>query len=76
VQNSNSGAITLDSTLLAGFRWRNIAREHGRPVSSVTGIPSPSRTFSCGRGWRNLEDDQRRHDVPAGVRQREMRVDG
>src|SRR6266508_35695 len=40
------GGITLDSTLLAGFRWRNIgpANMMGR-VSSVTGIPSPSRTF-------------------------------
>ncbi|HXM37897.1 MAG TPA: hypothetical protein VN908_04460 [Gemmatimonadales bacterium] len=38
--------ITLDSTLLAGFRWRNIgpAIMAGR-VSSVVGIPSPSRTF-------------------------------
>jgi len=36
----------LDSTLLAGFRWRNIgpANMMGR-VSGVTGIPSPSRTF-------------------------------
>ncbi|MGH7568423.1 MAG: VPS10 domain-containing protein [Gemmatimonadales bacterium] len=36
----------LDSTLLAGFRWRNIgpANMMGR-VSSVVGIPSPSRTF-------------------------------
>src|SRR5207244_3970422 len=38
--------ITLDATLLAGFRWRNIgpANMMGR-VSSVTGIPSPSKTF-------------------------------
>ena len=37
---------SLDSTLLAGFRWRNIgpANMAGR-VSSVAGIPSPSRTF-------------------------------
>ncbi len=36
----------LDSTLLAGFRWRNIgpANMMGR-VSSVVGLPSPSRTF-------------------------------
>src|SRR3989441_10440827 len=46
VPSSNTGAITLDSTLLAGFRWRNIgpANMAGR-VSSVAGIPSPSRTF-------------------------------
>src|SRR5229473_885016 len=38
--------ITLDSTLLAGFRWRNIGPANmGGRVSSVTGIPSPSRTF-------------------------------
>ena len=38
--------VTLDSTLLAGFRWRNIgpANMMGR-VSSVVGIPSPSKTF-------------------------------
>jgi hypothetical protein len=38
--------VSLDSTLLAGFRWRNIgpANMMGR-VSSVVGIPSPSRTF-------------------------------
>src|SRR6266576_1864840 len=46
VPSSSTGAITLDSTLLAGFRWRNIgpANMMGR-VSSVTGIPSPSKTF-------------------------------
>src|SRR5712664_3024412 len=48
VQNppSRAGGITLDSTLLAGFRWRNIgpANMAGR-VSSVAGIPSPSRSF-------------------------------
>src|SRR5216110_2406343 len=46
VQNTKTGGITLDSTLLAGFRWRNIgpANMMGR-VSSVTGIPSPSKTF-------------------------------
>src|SRR2546426_11104287 len=40
------GGITLDSTLLAGFRWRNIgpANMAGR-VSSIAGIPSPSRTI-------------------------------
>ena len=42
----SGGGITLDSTLLAGFRWRSIgpANMAGR-VSSVAGIPSPSRTF-------------------------------
>src|SRR6267154_995448 len=36
----------LDSTLLAGFRWRNIGPANmGGRVSSVAGIPSPSRTF-------------------------------
>ncbi len=41
-----STGITLDSTLLAGFRWRNLgpANMQGR-VSSVAGLPSPSRTF-------------------------------
>src|SRR5256714_1799362 len=38
--------ITLDSTLLAGFRWRAIGPANmGGRVSSVTGIPSPSKTF-------------------------------
>src|SRR5882672_4321622 len=43
---SRAGGIALDSTLLAGFRWRNIgpANMAGR-VSSVAGIASPSRTF-------------------------------
>ncbi len=41
-----SRSITLDSTLLAGFRWRNIGPANmGGRVSSVTGIPSPSKTF-------------------------------
>src|SRR2546422_11464200 len=36
----------LDSTLLAGFRWRNIGPANmGGRVSSVVGIPSPSKTF-------------------------------
>src|SRR4051794_6898878 len=45
-QQSSGSGIILDSTLLAGFRWRNIgpANMMGR-VSSVAGIPSPSRTF-------------------------------
>ncbi len=43
---TSSGGITLDSTLLAGFRWRNIGPANmGGRVSSVAGIPSPSRTF-------------------------------
>src|SRR5881396_3593373 len=43
---ARTGGIMLDSTLLAGFRWRNIgpANMMGR-VSAVAGIPSPSRTF-------------------------------
>src|SRR6266513_2156099 len=44
--SSASSGITLDSTLLAGFRWRNIGPANmGGRVSSVTGIPSPSKTF-------------------------------
>src|SRR5437899_10122207 len=36
----------LDSTLLAAFRWRNIGPANmGGRVSSVVGIPSPSKTF-------------------------------
>jgi photosystem II stability/assembly factor-like uncharacterized protein len=39
-------AATLDSTLLAGFRWRNIGPANmGGRTSSVAGIPSPSKTF-------------------------------
>src|SRR5947199_6143374 len=39
-------APPLDSTLLAGFRWRNVrAANMGGRVSSVVGIPSPSQTF-------------------------------
>src|SRR5262245_20256539 len=42
----SGGGITLDSTLLAGFRWRNLGPANmGGRVSSVAGIPSPSRTF-------------------------------
>src|SRR5437588_13111928 len=41
--SGGGGGITLDSTLLAGFRWRNIGPANmGGRVSSVTGIPSPS----------------------------------
>ncbi|OLC96085.1 MAG: hypothetical protein AUJ00_04955, partial [Gemmatimonadetes bacterium 13_1_40CM_3_70_6] len=39
-------AQPLDSTLLAGFRWRNIGPANmGGRTSSVVGIPSPSKTF-------------------------------
>ncbi|HLZ45556.1 MAG TPA: hypothetical protein VKQ05_07745, partial [Gemmatimonadales bacterium] len=39
-------AGALDSTLLAGFRWRSIGPANmGGRVSSVVGIPSPSKTF-------------------------------
>ncbi|HYX81081.1 MAG TPA: hypothetical protein VE714_01735, partial [Gemmatimonadales bacterium] len=45
-QPSSSAGLTLDSTLLAGFRWRNIGPANmGGRVSSVVGIPSPSKTF-------------------------------
>ncbi|HKC38257.1 MAG TPA: glycosyl hydrolase, partial [Gemmatimonadales bacterium] len=53
--------VTLDSTLLAGFRWRNIgpANMMGR-VSSVTGIPSPSKTFfvaaAAGGIWKTTNN--------------------
>src|SRR2546423_7448426 len=44
--SGGGGGITLDSTLLAGFRWRNIGPANmGGRVSSVTGIPSQSQTF-------------------------------
>jgi photosystem II stability/assembly factor-like uncharacterized protein len=36
----------LDSATLAGFRWRNIGPANmGGRVTSIVGIPSPSRTF-------------------------------
>src|SRR5258706_14046863 len=45
-RSSTTGGVTLDSTLLAGFRWRNIGPANmGGRVSSVAGIPSPSKTF-------------------------------
>ena len=41
-----ASATTLDSTLLAAFRWRNIGPANmGGRTSSVAGIPSPSKTF-------------------------------
>src|SRR5678816_2119179 len=63
----------LDSTTIAGFRWRNVgpANTMGR-ISDVTGIPSPSKTFfaaAAGGGiwkstnngvtWRPVFDNQR-----------------
>ena len=53
--------ITLDSTLLAGFRWRNVgpANMMGR-VSSVVGMPSPSKTFfvaaAAGGIWKTTNN--------------------
>src|SRR3989442_160774 len=63
----------LDSTLLAGFRWRNIGPANmGGRVSSVVGIPSPSKTFfvaaagggiwkttNAGTSFRPVFDNQR-----------------
>ncbi|HSD32643.1 MAG TPA: hypothetical protein VLB49_12080 [Gemmatimonadales bacterium] len=63
----------LDSTLLAGFRWRNIGPANmGGRVSSVVGLPSPSRTFflaaaaggiwkttNAGTSFRPVFDNQR-----------------
>src|SRR3989441_878002 len=53
----------LDSTLLAGFRWRNIGPANmGGRVSSVVGIPSPSKTFfvaAAGGGiWKTTNGGQ------------------
>jgi photosystem II stability/assembly factor-like uncharacterized protein len=63
----------LDSTTIAGFRWRNVgpANTMGR-VSDVVGIPSPSKTFFAaaaaggiwkstnnGTTWRPVFDNQR-----------------
>src|SRR5256714_4512827 len=45
-QQSSGSGVVLDSTLLAGFRWRNVGPANmGGRVSSVAGIPSPSKTF-------------------------------
>src|SRR5438094_1831922 len=63
----------LDSTLLAGFRWRNVGPANmGGRVSSVVGIPSPSKTFfvaaaaggiwkttNAGTSFRPVFDNQR-----------------
>jgi photosystem II stability/assembly factor-like uncharacterized protein len=41
-----SSAPALDSATLAGFRWRNVGPANiGGRVTSIAGIPSPSRTF-------------------------------
>src|SRR5215210_1660815 len=42
----SASSQTLDSTTLAGFRWRTVgpANFEGR-VADVVGIPSPSKTF-------------------------------
>ena len=72
-QGPSAKAFELDSTTIAGFRWRNVgpANTMGR-VSDVTGIPSPSKTFfaaAAGGGiwkstnngvtWRPVFDNQR-----------------
>jgi len=69
----SSKPFELDSTTIAGFRWRNVgpANTMGR-ISDVTGIPSPSKTFfaaAAGGGiwksinngvtWRPVFDNQR-----------------
>src|SRR3989454_4300902 len=62
------GGITLDSTLLAGFRWRNIgpANMAGRG-SSIAGISSPSRPlFVAGAAGGNWETDHPRPPFPPG----------
>src|SRR5881227_340066 len=43
---TGASAQTLDSTTLAGFRWRTVgpANFEGR-VADIAGIPSPSKTF-------------------------------
>jgi len=70
--------ITLDSTLLAGFRWRNIgpANMMGR-VSAVAGIPSPSRTFfiaaAAGGIWKTTNAGT---TFPGPCSTTRMRVDG
>src|SRR2546423_4264324 len=67
--SGGGGGITLDSTLLAGFRWRNIGPANmGGRVSSVTGIPSPSKTFFvAAAAGRDLEASQDRPTVPPGL---------
>jgi hypothetical protein len=72
-QAPTSKPFEVDSSTIAGFRWRNVgpANTMGR-VSDVTGIPSPSKTFfaaAAGGGiwkstnngvtWRPVFDNQR-----------------
>ena len=50
-------AAPLDSTMLAGFRWRPVGPANmGGRVTDIAGIPSPSRTFlvaaSTGGIWK------------------------
>src|SRR5437762_7619966 len=66
-------AAPLDSTVLAAFRWRNVGPANmGGRVSSVVGIPSPSKTFfvagaaggiwkttNAGTSFRPVFDNQR-----------------
>src|SRR2546427_5840724 len=56
----------LDSTLLAGFRWRNVGPANmGGRVSSVAGIPSPSKTFFiAGAAGGILKTTNSRPSVP------------
>src|SRR5256886_17009299 len=59
----------LDSTLLAGFRWRNVGPANmGGRVSSVAGIPSPSKTFFvAGAAGGSLKTTHAGTAVPPGV---------
>src|ERR1051326_286022 len=65
-------AQTLDSSIVAGFRWRNVGPSNfnGR-LSDVQGIPSPSKTIYVGAAsggiwksahngatWRPIFDDK------------------
>jgi len=51
-------AQTIDSTMIAGLRWRNVgpANMSGR-IADIEGIPSPSRTFfvaaAAGGVWKS-----------------------
>ncbi len=52
-------------------------RRHGRPRRRHRRHPeSVEDVLRRGGGRRHLEDDERRHDLPPGVRQRTRRVDG
>src|SRR6185436_7070355 len=54
----SSKPFELDSTTIAGFRWRNVgpANTMGR-ISDVVGLPSPSKTFfaaaAAGGIWKS-----------------------